>query len=406
MQTFRRLMLGVCLFLLPVNAVTQQEWVARTGLPTDIDHLVAAGGALYLAGVHGVYKSTDEGVSWDRRDSGISVDQFGRSFVHTILATDSVLIVSTWRDTGAMYRSTDDGLAWTRVYTGDVVSDIAAGGKMMYARMLHGFLKSTDAGVHWQPAAPLPSLSILALGANSGKLFLATSDGIQVSDDSAATWGPTGLTGELMVSVVANDSVVFAGSDFGGVYRSTDDGMHWTRGDRDSLFNISLLILGEELYDGTERGVFRSTDAGATWTLIGLTGTPLEPIGAIGSMAGTSGNLFAVTNGGTKLWALPRLEPATVPPDHPLPRRAALHEAYPNPCNATITVSFDLYGQSEVLLRVFDGLGRCVATLVDGDLPAGRHQVRWEHASVASGVYFCRMEAGRTLVTRKLVLMK
>jgi flagellar hook assembly protein FlgD len=60
---------------------------------------------------------------------------------------------------------------------------------------------------------------------------------------------------------------------------------------------------------------------------------------------------------------------------------------------------------------VYDASGARVATLVDARLPAGRHRARWNGADgrgarVASGVYFCRLEAAGEERTRKLVLLK
>jgi hypothetical protein len=64
-----------------------------------------------------------------------------------------------------------------------------------------------------------------------------------------------------------------------------------------------------------------------------------------------------------------------------------------------------------VRLRIFDLRGRVVETLLDRDLPAGRHTVSWEAgegaaAALPSGVYFISLEAGRRNVTRSLTLLR
>ncbi len=89
-----------------------------------------------------------------------------------------------------------------------------------------------------------------------------------------------------------------------------------------------------------------------------------------------------------------------------LPQQFALHAAYPNPFNPESRLSFDLPQRTVVKLSVFDLLGREVTTLVDGNLSAGRHQVSFDGANLASGLYFARMEAEGRVFTQKLMLVK
>ncbi|HXX65210.1 MAG TPA: discoidin domain-containing protein, partial [Bacteroidota bacterium] len=89
-----------------------------------------------------------------------------------------------------------------------------------------------------------------------------------------------------------------------------------------------------------------------------------------------------------------------------VPLRYALHENYPNPFNPSTVISFDLPRASEVSLRIYDLLGREVATLVHGMVAAGAHRVSWRAADLASGVYFCRFVAGSYAAVKKLVLQK
>jgi hypothetical protein len=89
-----------------------------------------------------------------------------------------------------------------------------------------------------------------------------------------------------------------------------------------------------------------------------------------------------------------------------VPSAFALYPAYPNPFNPAATIRYDLLHSGDVRLNVFDGLGRLVTSLVDSRQPAGRHSVTWETEGVPSGVYLVRMEAGRFVGTRSLVLVK
>ena len=88
-----------------------------------------------------------------------------------------------------------------------------------------------------------------------------------------------------------------------------------------------------------------------------------------------------------------------------------LDGSYPNPTRGASTVRFALDKMAPVQLSVYDVMGRKVATLVDGPVAAGEHEVRWDgHSSgghaVASGVYLLRLEAGDQVATRRLTVVK
>ena len=88
------------------------------------------------------------------------------------------------------------------------------------------------------------------------------------------------------------------------------------------------------------------------------------------------------------------------------PVRFALEQNYPNPFNPSTTIRYSLPERSPVSVKVFDALGREVAELVRGEQVAGVHEARFDGANLASGVYYCRMQAGNFSDTRKLLLMK
>jgi hypothetical protein len=89
-----------------------------------------------------------------------------------------------------------------------------------------------------------------------------------------------------------------------------------------------------------------------------------------------------------------------------LPRNFTLGQNYPNPFNPATTILFGLPSKSFVLLKVFDGLGREVATLVSEELSAGSYARQWNADGLASGVYFYRLQAGSFIETKKLILLR
>jgi hypothetical protein len=94
-----------------------------------------------------------------------------------------------------------------------------------------------------------------------------------------------------------------------------------------------------------------------------------------------------------------------------LPTGYELGQNYPNPFNPETIISFSLPAASTVELTVYNVLGRRVVTLVQGDYPAGSHQVTWNGTDaggrpVSSGVYLSRLSAGTAAMTRKMMLLK
>ena len=89
-----------------------------------------------------------------------------------------------------------------------------------------------------------------------------------------------------------------------------------------------------------------------------------------------------------------------------LPAGFVLGPAYPNPFNPTTSLAYELESGGPVAIRVYDALGRQVATLFDGYQAAGAYTAYFDAAGLSSGTYLIRMEAGGTYQTRITTLQK
>jgi hypothetical protein len=94
-----------------------------------------------------------------------------------------------------------------------------------------------------------------------------------------------------------------------------------------------------------------------------------------------------------------------------LPGDLTLHANYPNPFNPSTTIRFDVPQAGNVELVIFDLNGRRIATLVEGTVAAGNHQISWNGlsasgAEVASGVYIYRLNHMGSVLSRKLTLLR
>lgn len=88
------------------------------------------------------------------------------------------------------------------------------------------------------------------------------------------------------------------------------------------------------------------------------------------------------------------------------PAQYELNQNYPNPFNSVTFISFSLPSKVFVSLKVYDVLGREVATIVSEELSAGNYTKKWNAVNFASGIYYYRLQAGSFSETRKLVLLR
>jgi len=92
--------------------------------------------------------------------------------------------------------------------------------------------------------------------------------------------------------------------------------------------------------------------------------------------------------------------------ENQIPTEYALRQNYPNPFNPTSTIRYSLPQRGHVQLKVYDILGKQVATLVNEDKPVGHHRVEFDASDLTSGVYYYRLRCNGFVETKKLVLLR
>ena len=88
------------------------------------------------------------------------------------------------------------------------------------------------------------------------------------------------------------------------------------------------------------------------------------------------------------------------------PMSFVLEQNYPNPFNPSTSIRYSIPKTSLVILKVYDILGREVATLVNEEKPIGTYQINFDASSLASGIYFYKIQAGSFTQTKKMILLK
>ena len=95
----------------------------------------------------------------------------------------------------------------------------------------------------------------------------------------------------------------------------------------------------------------------------------------------------------------------------PMPLEFALSQNYPNPFNPVTHIKYDLPEKSDVVLLIYDIMGREVATLINQQQEPGYRSVMWDGLNrsgqkVSAGMYFYTIQAGKFRQTKKMILLK
>jgi parallel beta-helix repeat protein len=109
-------------------------------------------------------------------------------------------------------------------------------------------------------------------------------------------------------------------------------------------------------------------------------------------------------NGSTSEFSDPALITAVENPS--IPSTYYLLQNYPNPFNHSTTISFTLLQSDYVTLKIYNLFGQEVATLVNGYRTIGEHEIKWQPVGFSNGFYFCKLQAGEYIETKKLILQK
>jgi len=153
---------------------------------------------------------------------------------------------------------------------------------------------------------------------------------------------------------------------------------------------------------GDSNLILRTTNGGINWT------TQNSPIFAnykrvyfynsnTGWMADDSGHILKTTTGGISFIR-------KIGDD--IPYKFSLSQNYPNPFNPTTNIKYQITNNKFVTLKVFNILGKEIATLVNEKQNAGTYEVTFDGSGLTSGVYFYRLTCGDFLETRKMLLIK
>ncbi|MFZ1520491.1 MAG: T9SS type A sorting domain-containing protein, partial [Ignavibacteriaceae bacterium] len=247
---------------------------------------------------------------------------------------------------------------------------------------------------------------------NEGYAITAYFGKVYRSTDNGETWQftDTTLTNQKKLKMYVNGIGWSIGN---GIWRTEDGGFSWTQQLAGSFVDAHFFNKDKGWVIGkvNETNVlFRTIDGGNNWDSVEVPYTQGSFVdldfvdelhGWIYAHSWNSNELLRTTNGGVTFVEDERF-------NNKQPTDFTLQQNYPNPFNPSTIISYQLPVAGNVSLKVFDVLGREVATLVDEYRDAGSYNVQFtmNNVQLSSGIYFYQLKAGEFVETKKMLLIK
>jgi len=173
---------------------------------------------------------------------------------------------------------------------------------------------------------------------------------------------------------------------------------------------VALRWTVASIEDGTVFHINRSEDAGETWQAIDNAEVERDDMNFTfidRNILGGREYTYRVDIDDSEESRIFFVSEKVQTPEIPL----TLQQNFPNPFNPSTTISFYLPEQNEISLTVYDVSGRLIRELEGGALGAGWHSATWDGMSASgnaagSGAYFCRLKAGKEIITVKMILLR
>jgi photosystem II stability/assembly factor-like uncharacterized protein len=357
------------------------NWIKDSGL---VGSFLISNTEDYFLSNGKIRKSTDNGNSWFT----VFVPALSFSATSELTKTSNGYIFSGGWEYGGVHgtgvsmvwRSTNNGETWEAVYGN-------GGDKLIYT------ITSTNN-------------DLILAGGNDGEIVRST--------DFGGTWNSSnvGIPTDAYCKMirVSQNGLIFVGTSNYGVYRSTDSGLSWNSVNNGiSSLDVRSISINKQgkIFAGTSNGVFVTIDDGDYWSPrnSGLLDVPILSL-----LCDSLDYLYAATmSTGVYRSTLPTT--SMEEDGMAFFSTYKLNQNYPNPFNPTTTITYQIPQAGFVRLKVYDILGREVATLVDEEKPAGGYEVQFnshsgEGRNLTSGMYFYQLKAGDYSETKKMILLK
>jgi hypothetical protein len=283
----------------------------------------------------------------------------------------------------------------------------------IYVSTSYGVYKTTNSGQNWTLLIQISNVNSFAKSSLS--MFTGTTSlGMRYSTNNGSNWLSTNNYSNSNIKSL----IYYSGNLYGAIYGTGFASFNQTSGNWElknsglTNFNINLIYrVGNTIFACTQGGgIFTAIIGTWNWTSHneGMSNLNIYSLGIKGL------NIFAGSDSG-KIYK--RLTSELISVNNvstTVPDKFELEQNYPNPFNPTTKIKFDIpnlplgrgVGEMTVTLKVFDILGKEIATLVNEQLQPGTYEVTFNGSSLPSGIYFYKLIAGDFVETKKLIILK
>lgn len=338
---------------------------------------------VYADDPRGIRRTSDGGTNWYTVDSE-DYYYFDFKFVNNLLGFAACGSVSSI-DSGIVRRTIDGGETWTSIASVYFPNDGYEFEGISFADSLNGWAvsytgwvyNSTDGGFSWSFQD--------SVGISNNFPYVPCRDIQFTTLDSG--WVVGGLSGETLLS------------------RTSDGGQTWFTEILSgcSIREIEMINSQVGWYAGANyvMNIAKTTNGGNTW-VNQLTQAGFESISManenVGYAVGDNGRVYKTTNGGVTF-----IEGEN---SKSQPGEFLLFQCYPNPFNPSTKIKYKIANTGFVKLKVYDVLGKEVATLVDKEMKVGSYEVEFDAFGLPSGIYFYKLKVGSFAETKKMVFLR
>ncbi|MGD8782708.1 MAG: T9SS type A sorting domain-containing protein [Ignavibacteria bacterium] len=399
-----------------LNSETDSLIEMSNGLTATYASIVAADDNFLIAKNRYRYMvyTDNNGNSWKNiQCSNIEDIDTYRYYITMVSLNNSQLYLGIYGDLGrnfnGIYYSSNFGEFWNFIHASNLpwgVNSIAFIDSLIFASGTNKIFVSKDKGISWENVNGQISTAVHWLEVRNGVLVASSAQGIFYSTDYGVTWIASGggNIGDDVWSHTQDDNYFYVGSYDNGIFVSIDDGRNW------ESFNIGLenryisdiTSGGGYVFALTDNGIYFSKTNINNWQQFSYEDGPTE----ISSLQTNRTYLFAGTaNSGVFRFPISQIT-STNSVEEKVISDFFLSQNYPNPFNPTTKIDFEIASSSFTTLKIYDILGKEVATLVEGVLPPGHYSKKWNATKNSSGIYLYTLKSGSFLETKKLLLIK